>query len=120
MPTRDLTPAVFKPTIDSHDNVLVYFWAPKCGPCEVFTPTYEASSNKHFDVVHGKVNMETQKELVEILQVTLMPTLMAYRKGKLVFKQGGIADAAVMDNLVQHLRTHKLKNDPAAERPRLI
>lgn len=120
MPTRDLTAAVFKPTIDCHDNVLVYFWAPKCPPCDVFAPTYEASSDKHFDVVHGKVNIETQKELVEVLKVELLPTLMAYKRGKLVFKQGGIANPRVMEDLVRQLRAHQIKSDPGAARPRLL
>ncbi|AFE12742.1 putative thioredoxin TRXA [Mycobacterium tuberculosis RGTB423] len=56
MTTRDLTAAYFQQTISANSNVLVYFWAPLCAPCDLFTPTYEASSRKHFDVVHGKVN----------------------------------------------------------------
>lgn len=102
MTTRDLTAAYFQQTISANSNVLVYFWAPLCAPCDLFTPTYEASSRKHFDVVHGKVNIETEKDLASIAGVKLLPTLMAFKKGKLVFKQAGIANPAIMDNLVQH------------------
>jgi thioredoxin reductase (NADPH) len=58
---RDLTAAHFKPTTYGNDNVLVYFWAPLCASCDVFTPTYQASSEKHPDIVHGKVNFETER-----------------------------------------------------------
>jgi thiol-disulfide isomerase/thioredoxin len=118
--TRDLTEAIFKPTVDANDNVLVYFWAPNCAPCDLLTPTYEASSNKNFDVVHGKVNFEAEKHLAKVAQVTLLPTLMAFKKGKLVFKQAGIANPTVMDDLVRHLRAYKVKDEPAAGQRRLI
>ncbi len=111
MTTRDLSAAHFKGTVDGNDNVLVYFWAPLCGPCELFTPTYEASSDKHPDVVHGKVNFETEKDLVDVAQVRLLPTLMAFKNGKLVFKQAGIANPAVMDDLVRHLRAYRVDSD---------
>jgi thiol-disulfide isomerase/thioredoxin len=118
--TRDLTEALFKPTVDANDNVLVYFWAPLCQPCDVFTPTYEASSNKNFDIVHGKVNFEIEKHLVEVAQVTLLPTLMAFKKGKLVFKQAGIANPKVMDDLVRHLRAYQFQDEPSPPQRRLI
>jgi thioredoxin reductase (NADPH) len=113
--TRELTAAHFKGTIYGNDNVLVYFWAPLCAPCDAFTPTYEASSEKHPDIVHGKVNFETEQELVRVAQVRLLPTLMAFKKGKLVFKQAGIANPAVMDDLVRHLRAYQV-DTPAGRR----
>ncbi|KAA1252030.1 thioredoxin [Mycobacterium simiae] len=108
MATRDLTGEDFTWTVSGNDNVLVYFWAPLCAPCGVFTPTYESSSDKHTDIVHGKVNFETEPELASIARVTLLPTLMAFRKGKLVFKQAGVANLAVMDDLVRQLKAYRV------------
>lgn len=110
MATRDLTAQDFKQTVYNNDAVLVYIWAPLCAPCDLFTPTYEGSSDKYPDVVYGKVNFETERELVSIAQVTLLPTLMAFKKGKLVFKQAGIANPAVMDDLVRHLRAYQVNS----------
>jgi thioredoxin reductase (NADPH) len=56
-------------------------------PIQWFSPTYDASSEKHPDIVHGKVNFETEHELVGVAQVRLLPTLMAFRKGNQVFKR---------------------------------
>ena len=116
--TRDLTTENFKRTVYGNDNVLVYFWAPLCVPCDTFSPTYDASSEKHPDIVHGKVNLETEQELVGVAQVRLLPTLMAFRKGNPVVKQAGIANPSVMDDLVRHLSVYKV--DPAAVRRDLI
>ncbi len=84
-----------------------------CAPCDLFTPTYEASSQKHFDVVHGKVNFETEKDLVSVAQIKLSPTLMAFKKGKLVFKQAGIANPAIMDDLVRQLWAYTFESAAA-------
>ncbi|EUA12092.1 thioredoxin family protein [Mycobacterium kansasii 732] len=92
--------------------MLVYLWAPLCAPCAVLTPTYEHSSDKHPDIVHGKVNFETEQELVSIAGVKLLPTLMAFKKGKLVFKQAGVANPAIMDDLVRQLRAHRVESPP--------
>ncbi|ORB86822.1 thiol reductase thioredoxin [Mycobacterium kansasii] len=112
MATRELTAENFKQTVYGNDNVLVYIWAPLCPPCAVLTPTYERSSDKHPDIVHGKVNFETEQELVSIAGVTLLPTLMAFKNGKLVFKQAGVANPAVMDDLVRQLRAYRVDLPP--------
>ncbi|MFQ2876258.1 MULTISPECIES: co-chaperone YbbN [unclassified Mycobacterium] len=105
--TRDLTAADFRQAVRGNENVFVYFWAPLCQPCDVFTPTYETSAQNCPDIVHGKVNFETEKELVETAGVTLLPTLMAFKKGALVFKQPGIANPRVMAELVKQLRAYR-------------
>lgn len=108
--TRDLTAADFRHAVRGNENVFVYFWAPSCTPCEVFTPTYEASAQHCPDIVHGKVNFAVERDLVETAGVKLLPTLMAFKRGKLVFKQPGIANPAVMAELVNQLRTYRHKS----------
>lgn len=105
--TRDLTAADFRQAVRGNENVFVYFWAPLCAPCEVFTPTYETSAQNCPDIVHGKVNFEIERDLVETAGVTLLPTLMAFKRGKLVFKQPGIANPMVMAELVKQLRAYR-------------
>ncbi len=73
----------------------------------MFAPNYETSAASCPDIVHGKVNFETEKELVQAVGVKLLPTLMAFKNGRLVFKQAGIANPAVMADLVSQLRAHR-------------
>lgn len=108
--TRALTAADFRQAVRGNENVFVYFWAPLCPPCDVFTPTYEASAQNCPDIVHAEVNFEVEKDLVETAGVTLLPTLMAFKKGKLVFKQAGIANPTVMAELVKQLRSYRHKS----------
>lgn len=111
--TRDLAATDFRQAVRGNENVLVYFWAPLCKPCEVFTPTYEISARNCPDIVHGKVNFEIERELVETAGATMLPTLMAFKKGTLVFKQPGIADPSVMANLVTQLRAYRRPSAPS-------
>ncbi len=82
MATRDLTAETFTQTVYGNDNVLVYVWAPLCAPCAVLTTTYEGSSDKHPDIVHGEVNFETEQELVSIAGVKLLPHVDGAQEGQ--------------------------------------
>ena len=63
--------------------MLVDFWASWCGPCRQFGPTFQASSEKHPDIVHAKVDTEAEQQLAAAAQIRSIPTLMAFKKGKL-------------------------------------
>ena len=101
MATRNLTTESFSETINDNDIVLVDFWASWCGPCLQFAPTYEASSEKHPDVVFAKVDTEAEEELAARAQIRAIPTLMAFKKGQLVFNQAGALRPAMLEELVQ-------------------
>ena len=104
MTTQDLTAEQFNETINGNDIVLVDFWASWCGPCRAFAPTFEASSEKHPDVVHAKVDTEAEQQLAAAAQIRSIPTLMAFKKGKLLFNQPGALPPAALEDLVQQVK----------------
>jgi thioredoxin reductase (NADPH) len=101
---RDITAEQFNDTINDNDIVLVDFWASWCGPCRAFAPTFSASSEKHPDVVYAKVDTEAQSELAAAAQIRSIPTLMAFKKGKLVFNQAGALPPPALEDLVQQIK----------------
>ena len=102
--TRELTAEQFNDTINGNDIVLVDFWASWCGPCRAFAPTFQASSEKHPDIVYAKVDTEAERELAAAAQIRSIPTLMAFKKGKLVFNQPGALPPAALEDLVRQVK----------------
>ena len=104
MVTREITAEQFNEIINDNEMVLVDFWASWCGPCRAFAPTFEASAEKHPDIVHAKVDTEAEDQLAAAAEIRSIPTLMGFKKGKLVFNQAGQLPPAALEELVTAIK----------------
>ena len=73
-----------KEVLESEKPVLLDFWAPWCGPCQMVVPIVEEIARENPDIVVGKVNVDEQQELAAQFGVVSIPSLFVLKNGEIV------------------------------------
>jgi thioredoxin len=101
MATVELTRENFEDIAGKSDIVIVDFWASWCGPCRSFAPIFDAASEKHPDIVFGKVNADEQQELAGMFNIRSIPYVMLVREKVIVFGQAGALPPEGLESIIR-------------------
>jgi len=101
MAVLDLTQLNFDETIANNEIVIIDFWAPWCGPCLQFAPTFKETSEKVNGVAFAKINTEDEQALGAHFKIRSIPTLMIFREGIGIFSQPGSISGKDLEDLLE-------------------
>ncbi len=88
--------------LNSEKQVLLDFWAPWCGPCQMVGPILEEIAAEREDVLVCKVNVDEQPELAAQFGVSSIPLLVVMEDGKIVNQAVGARPKAAILQLLDN------------------
>jgi len=90
--------------LESDVPVLVDFWAPWCGPCQMVTPILEAVAEKMGDKLKVvKMNTDENMNTAQNYQIMAIPSLLVFKKGEVVERIVGVQPQPQLEAQLQEI-----------------
>lgn len=91
----------FSEIVDSETPVLIDFFAEWCGPCKMITPILNDLKNDLGEQVKiVKIDVDKNPSISNSQQIRSIPTLMLFKKGKMLWRKSGVPTKVELKNLI--------------------
>ncbi len=104
---EEFTTETFTQKVTKNDGyAVVDFYAPWCGPCQSFAPTFNEVGTEMADkATFGKVNVDEAGEIAQELGIMSIPTLIVFKGGKEVTRiTGAMSKSDFVSMLEENLK----------------
>lgn len=90
--------------LESDIPVLVDFWAPWCGPCQMVAPMLEAVAEKMGDKLKiVKMNTDENMNTAQNYEIMAIPSLLVFKKGVVVERIVGVKPQPQLEAQLQDI-----------------
>ena len=98
----ELTDSSFDEIVKKYPLIVVDCWAPWCAPCIIVAPIIENLAKKYVGkIVFGKLNVDGNKRVAIKYGVMSIPTLLVFKKGKLVDRIIGAMPEPLLESRIK-------------------
>lgn len=104
---NEITSSTFKSEVlESDIPVVVDFWAPWCGPCQIMTPVLGAVAQKMGDSLKVvKLNMDENAMTAQRYQILAIPSLLVFKRGEVVERIVGFKPQDQLEDQLKNILT---------------
>ena len=96
---KEVSEAEFEQEVLQAQSVVVDFWAPWCGPCQMQAPILEDLAKEMPSVSVCKVNVDSAPGVAAKYQVQSIPTLIFFSQGKETDRAVGVQTLAKLKEM---------------------
>lgn len=97
----------FTDIINGETPVLVDFTATWCGPCKMMKPVLEELHQRRGEKLRIiKIDIDQSPAAAHAFNVQSVPTLLLFQKGKQLWRQSGVIQAASLERIIEQFTTN--------------
>ena len=90
--------------IKSNEKLIVEFWAPWCGPCQMMKPVFErVASTNESNVQMYTMNIDNNREVAMSLGIRSIPTVKMFNAGQIIETKVGMLSEGQINEMVKDL-----------------